>query len=132
MVKCWGAPVDFNLVGYFFFLGGGEVSLGNTYKLIRTTISSRNFKVLTIFHIFFSLLRKIDRKVLLTKTFFYNKLSPFYYFLKGQSTTIFDIQTFSSFKLAWATDQWIEIFSILVKISPSCSNFSESPWGMTY
>ena len=28
-------------------------------------------------------------------------------YLKGQSNEIFDPQFFSSFKLAWATDQWV-------------------------
>ena len=39
--------------------------------------------------------------------------------LNGQSNKIFDCQFFSSFKPAWATDQWVYIFSILVKILPS-------------
>ena len=33
---------------------------------------------------------------------------------------------FSSFEPAWATEQWVKIFSILVKIWLSYSNFSES------
>ena len=41
--------------------------------------------------------------------------------LKGQSNEIIDLQFFSSFELAWTTDQWVKIFSILVKISPSYS-----------
>ena len=50
--------------------------------------------------------------------------------LKGQSDKIFDLKFFSSFKPAWATDQQVKIFSILVKFSQSYSNFSESPRGM--
>ena len=46
------------------------------------------------------------------------------HFLKGKSNQIFDSQFFSSFKPAWATDQWISIFTILVQISSSYSNFS--------
>ena len=44
-----------------------------------------------------------------------NNFSRFY--LKGQSSEIFDL--FSSyFKPSWATENWIKICSILVKISP--------------
>ena len=43
--------------------------------------------------------------------------------LKGQSNDIFDLQFFSSFKPALATDQWVKIFSNLVKNSQSYSNF---------
>ena len=50
--------------------------------------------------------------------------------LKGQSNEIFDLQFFSSIEPAWYTDQWFKIFSILVKFSPSYSNFYESPRGM--
>ena len=42
--------------------------------------------------------------------------------LKGQSNEILDL-LFSSFEPALATDQWIKIFSILVKNSQSYSNF---------
>ena len=44
--------------------------------------------------------------------------------LKEQSNESFDLQFFSSFEPAWATDQWVNIFSILVKILQSYSNFS--------
>ena len=44
--------------------------------------------------------------------------------LKGQFNEILDLQFLSSFEPAWATDQWIKIFTILVKISLSYSNFS--------
>ena len=47
--------------------------------------------------------------------------------LKGQSNEIFDPQFFSSFEPAWATDQWVKIFSILVSFSPRYSYLSESP-----
>ena len=47
--------------------------------------------------------------------------------LKKQSNEIFDLKFFSSFEPAWATDQWVKI---LVKFSPSYSNFYESPRGM--
>ena len=50
--------------------------------------------------------------------------------LKGQSNEIFDLQFFSTFEPAWATDQWVKIFSILVQFLPSYSNFSESTRGM--
>ena len=50
--------------------------------------------------------------------------------LKGQSNEIFDLQFFSSFEAALATDQWVNIFSILVKNSQSYSNFYELPRGM--
>ena len=51
--------------------------------------------------------------------------------LKGQSNEIFGLNfCSSSFESAWATDQWVKIFSILFKISRSYSNFSESPLGM--
>ena len=56
------------------------------------------------------------------------KVCLFLWALKGQSNEIFDLQFFSSFEPAWATDQWVKIFSILVKFSPSYSNFYESPW----
>ena len=38
----------------------------------------------------------------------------------GQSNEIFKPQFFSSFEPAPATDQWVKIFSVLVKISLSC------------
>ena len=50
-------------------------------------------------------------------------------FLKGQSNEIFDLNFFSSFEPACATDQWVKTFSILVKFSLSYLNFYESPWG---
>ena len=50
--------------------------------------------------------------------------------LKGQSNEIFDLQLFSSFEPAWATEQWLKIFSILIKISLSYLNFYEAPWGI--
>ena len=37
---------------------------------------------------------------------------------------------FPSFEPAWATNQQVKTFSILVKISPSYSNFSDSPRGI--
>ena len=40
-------------------------------------------------------------------------------FLKGQSNEIFDLNFFSSFEPACATDQWVKTFSILVKFSLS-------------
>ena len=45
----------------------------------------------------------------------------------GQSNEIFDPHFFSSFEPAWATDQWVNTFSILVKILLCYSNFTESP-----
>ena len=42
---------------------------------------------------------------------------------EGQSNEIFDLQFFSSFEPALASDQWVKIFSILVKNSQSYSNF---------
>ena len=50
--------------------------------------------------------------------------------LKGQSNEIFDLQFFSSFEPAWATDQGVKIFLILVKFSLSFLNFYESHRGM--
>ena len=53
--------------------------------------------------------------------------------LKGQSKEIFDLQFFSSFEPALATDQWVKIFSNLVKNSQSYSNFKPenlTPWGI--
>ena len=50
--------------------------------------------------------------------------------LKGQSNEIFDLQFFSSFEPAWATDQWVKIFLILIKFSLSYSSFYESPQGI--
>ena len=50
--------------------------------------------------------------------------------LKGQSNEIFDPQLFSSFKPAWATDQWVKIVSFLVSFSPRYSNFSRAPRSM--
>ena len=47
----------------------------------------------------------------------------FKFFLKGQSNEIFDLRFFSSLEPVWATDQQIEIFFILVKNSPSYTNF---------
>ena len=49
--------------------------------------------------------------------------------LKGQANEIFDPHFFI-IQPAWATDQQVKTLSILVKISPSYSNFYESPWGM--
>ena len=43
--------------------------------------------------------------------------------LKGQSNEIFDLLFFSSLEPALATDQWVKIFSILVKNLQSYSNF---------
>ena len=37
--------------------------------------------------------------------------------LKGQSNEIFDRQFISSFKPAWATDEWVKIFSTSVSFS---------------
>ena len=48
--------------------------------------------------------------------------------LKG--TVRRDFQFFSSFQPACATDQWVKIFLILVKFSPSYLHFYESPWGL--
>ena len=45
-------------------------------------------------------------------------------FLKVQSNEIFDPQFFSSFKLAWATDQRVKIFLNLISFSPRYSKFS--------
>ena len=42
--------------------------------------------------------------------------------LKGQSNEIFDLQSFHHSKPAWATDQWVKIFSMLIKISLSYLN----------
>ena len=44
--------------------------------------------------------------------------------LKGQSNEIFDLQFNSPFEPAWATDQWVKIFSIFVWFSLRYSNFS--------
>ena len=43
--------------------------------------------------------------------------------LKGQSNKIFNLRFFSSLEPVWATDQQVKIFSILVKNSPSYTNF---------
>ena len=52
-------------------------------------------------------------------------------YVKGQSNEIFHPNFFfSSFEPAWATDQCVKIFSILVKFSLSYSNFFESPCGI--
>ena len=51
-------------------------------------------------------------------------------YLERDSPTKFRPPFFSSFEPAWATDQQITTFSILVKISPSYWNFSESPQGI--
>ena len=50
--------------------------------------------------------------------------------LKGQSNEILDPYLFSSFEPAWAADQQVKIFSILVSFSPRYSYFSESPRGI--
>ena len=52
-----------------------------------------------------------------------NRYSVSYSGLKGQSNEIFNHSFLSSFELAWVTDQWVKIFSILVRISLSYSNF---------
>ena len=44
--------------------------------------------------------------------------------LKGQSSKIFDLQFFSSFEPAWATDQWVKTVSFLVSFSSRYSNLS--------
>ena len=48
-------------------------------------------------------------------------------YLKGQSNEIFDLQFFSKFEPACATDQRVKIFSILFKNSLSYSNFKSIP-----
>ena len=69
-------------------------------------------------------------------------LTPQHSNVKGQSNESFDLQfCFPPFEPAWATDQWLKIFFILIKISLSYSNFlwispgyhtaqSQSPWGI--
>ena len=42
---------------------------------------------------------------------------------QGQSNEIIDLEFFSLFEPAWATDQLVKIFSILVKFSLRYSNF---------
>ena len=42
----------------------------------------------------------------------------------GPSNEILDLHFFSLFEPSWATDQWVKIFSILVKILLTYSNFS--------
>ena len=55
---------------------------------------------------------------------FKNKL----FTLKGQSNEIFDLQFFSSFKPAWATDQWSKIFRKISNIfeNPKAPNTARS------
>ena len=48
--------------------------------------------------------------------------------LKGQSNEIFILNFFSFFECAWANDQWVKIFFILVKILWSYSNFRLKIW----
>ena len=43
--------------------------------------------------------------------------------LKGQSNKIFDLRFFSSLEPVWATDKQVKICLILVKNSPSSTNF---------
>ena len=43
--------------------------------------------------------------------------------LKGQSNEVFHLHFFSLFGSAWATDRWVKILSILVKILRSYLNF---------
>ena len=50
--------------------------------------------------------------------------------IKGTVQRDFWLPFFSSFRPAWATDQWVKIFSILVKFSLSYLNFYESPRGI--
>ena len=68
-------------------------------------------------------------RVIITLCYFFY-FSPFLLLLTEQAN-LFDIFYFSCilisnkiFEPAWATDQWVKIFSILVKISSSFSNFS--------
>ena len=49
-------------------------------------------------------------------------------FLKGQSNEIFDLNCFSLFESAWATDQWVETYSILVMILLSYLIFRFKNW----
>ena len=44
--------------------------------------------------------------------------------LKGQSNQNFDLQFFSSFEPAWATDQWVKTVSFLISFSSRYSYFS--------
>ena len=44
--------------------------------------------------------------------------------LKGHSNEIFEHNFFSSFEPVWASDQWVKIFPIFVKMSLSYLNFS--------
>ena len=46
--------------------------------------------------------------------------------LKEQFNETFEPQFFSSFELAWVTDQWVKIFSKFVSFSPRYSNFYEA------
>ena len=67
---------------------------------------------------------RIFRKLL---RLYFTSTPPSNHALKGQSNEIFYLQFFSSFKPAWATDQWVEIFLILVQFSPSYLNFLNLP-----
>ena len=56
-----------------------------------------------------------------------------FFYLKGQSNEIFDLQFISSFEPALASNQWVKIFSILVKNSQIYSNFKSknlTSWGI--
>ena len=65
----------------------------------------------------------------LYKFFCYQK-QFFSFFIKGTVQRGFRPPFFSSFEPAWATEQWVKIFLILVKFSLSYSNFYESPRGI--
>ena len=83
--------------------------------------------VLPVFHCFLRFMPKRESPPLLISLllFFYDmSVSLPWLFLKVQSNEIFDPQFFSSFKLAWATDQRVKIFLNLISFSPRYSKFS--------
>ena len=71
----------------------------------------------------------------LVKSSFYININnhwPFFWnIFKGLSNEIFDLQFFLLFEPNWATDHWVNTFSILFKNSPSLIEFFNLP-GVSY
>ena len=80
----------------------------------------------------FVLLKRMQKNARTLRSFEKNRCPTLikYHILKGTVQRDFRPPFFPSFEPAWATDQWVKIFLILVKFSPSYSNFYESPRGM--
>ena len=69
-------------------------------------------------------LKRLFYSSMVQKSFLLGEIWGSVFIWKRQSNEIFYLQFFSSFKPAWATDQWVKIFSYLVSFSPRYSIFN--------